>query len=150
MLLSAASLSFSSPLNFRNETLKYITILNQTFMSSFLPKLFVSFSVKRLTTVFAVIFCIATGFLSTSAYGQCSSNTIAFNGSEPVYNGACNNNGYQTINGTASSSFNTPYRWEYSLNGGAYQTVSNNSNQTDLINCIKMILLQIFLVLTHI
>ncbi|MBB1287398.1 hypothetical protein HRH25_23685, partial [Flavisolibacter sp. BT320] len=116
------------------ESFSFIETLPKHYaMPTTLRFLFISFPVKRLTSLLAIICLLITAVSwSGSAYGQCSSNNIEFNGSQPVYNGACNQTSYQTINGTTSPNFGTPYRWEYSLNGGIYQTVTNVSAQTNI------------------
>ncbi|MEJ7694577.1 PKD-like domain-containing protein, partial [Daejeonella sp.] len=60
-------------------------------------------------------------------FAQCGPNTLAFNGSQPIYNSACGNNSYQTLNGTSPSGTGNSFRWEVSFSGAVYSTIVNGS-----------------------
>src|SRR5688572_5113246 len=72
-----------------------------------------------------LVFLFSHGICS----GQCLPNTIAFHGSQPIFNTACGNNSYQTIDGSAPSPMNgnQTFQWEYSLNGGPYTLITSTS-----------------------
>ncbi|MEO5674287.1 MAG: Ig-like domain-containing protein, partial [Chitinophagales bacterium] len=62
--------------------------------------------------------------LSKIANAQCTPNTIAFNGNQPIYNTACGNTSYQTIVGSTPTGPGVTYQYKYSFNGGAYTNIS--------------------------
>ncbi len=61
------------------------------------------------------------------SHAQCGPNTLAFNGSQPIYNTACGNNSYQVISGSTPSGTGNSFRWEVSFSGASYSTIVNNS-----------------------
>ena len=76
----------------------------------------------------------------TETFGQCEPNTIAFHGSEPIFNSACGNNSYQNINGSTPTGSGQTFQWEYSLNGGAWITISPTGEDLSKTNITNLIL----------
>ncbi|MEJ7778202.1 MAG: PKD-like domain-containing protein, partial [Daejeonella sp.] len=83
-----------------------------------------------MNTIFRIVICCLVISYSgaTELFAQCGPNTLAFNGSQPIFNTACGNNSYQVINGSTPSGTGNTYRWEVSFSAATYTTIVNGSN----------------------
>ncbi|MES2797846.1 MAG: hypothetical protein V4683_17895, partial [Bacteroidota bacterium] len=93
----------------------------------------------RKKLLFTPLLLLIQLFYVFDSFGQCTPNTLAFAGSQPVFNSACGNLSYQNVTGSDPDGDGQTYVWEYSLNGAAFVTINVTSKDlskteiTDLI-----------------
>ena len=95
----------------------------------------------------AIATIVMSLLFANAMFGQnCTPNTIAYQGSQPVFNSACGDNSYQTIAGSTPTGSGITYQWQYSYNAGAFTNIASpagtgkdlaKSDQTAIINSLS-------------